>query len=446
MEKKILFLFMGLIILSLYNCSSGNDGLPEEQEEEKTNPYLSDNKWIYQAMNHYYYWRGDLPDSLKCDYTQRPENFYKSLLSPKDRFSYYDWNDKYKSPTSRLAPQNRGFAYQPYMAPDGKEYWQVLYVQSLHLRAKGLQRGDWLAPLSQLDSFARGCWKDGTFHIETPLTAPIQESRAIHTGGYVYLDSIYHIDGKNIGYMCYLQYGERAELESVMERFYKHKIDELILDLRYNPGGLVLTEKYLANCIVKELGYEKMFQEMRYNSVVEKERVASGLAPTNQEFFEQPTNTSEGVLGTQIYGLNLPRVYALVTGHSASASEGTLLSLMPYMDVCLIGEKTVGKGVGMFTLSDPVCRYNLVPITFRYFNADGNTVPDDGLDVDYEVPDGYETMRSELGDIQEPLLAKAIELITGKNTRSSVSGDNNIPLLKPIGEPSFVEEFNYKNR
>ena len=118
-----------------------------------------------------------------------------------------------------------------------------------------------------------------------------------------------------------------------------------------------------------------------------------------------------------MYGLNLQRVFVLTSKNSASASEAAIISMRPYMDVVIIGEQTYGKGVGSWTIRDNRYKYQLQPITMRYHNALMETTPDEGLEVDYYVPDGYSTAKKELGDIKEPLLAKALNLIAGDESR-----------------------------
>ena len=81
------------------------------------------------------------------------------------------------------------------------------------------------------------------------------------------------------------------------------------------------------------------------------------------------------------------------------------------------------------------------------------TTPDEGLVVDYYVPDGYDTKKKELGDLQEPLLAKAIGLISGTEVEdisnsTKAIGDtrsHNIPnemKITKVGNPSFFRKFN----
>ena len=85
--------------------------------------------------------------------------------------------------------------------------------------------------------------------------------------------------------------------------------------------------------------------------------------------------------------------------------------MRPFINVIVVGERTVGKGVGMNTFSDSKYKYELVPITFRYYNVNMETTPDEGIEPDYEVLHGYNTAKAEIGKEEEPLFAKVIELL-----------------------------------
>lgn len=145
--------------------------------------------------------------------------------------------------------------------------------------------------------------------------------------------------------------------------------------------------------------------------------------------------------------LKLNKLIVLTSSHTASASEATIVCLRSYMDVITIGEQTVGKGVGSWTISDPRFRYAMQPITMRYYNADGVSTPDEGIGPDIYVSDGYSVGKLEIGDSNEKLLRVAIDYING----STLTINNNIDSrsktensLTPIGEPSYVSE--YKNK
>ena len=232
-----------------------------------------------------------------------------------------------------------------------------------------------------------------------------------------------------------------------MKHFYEEQIDELVLDLRYNPGGLVSTCKYLSNSIVSENGYGEIFQQCTYNDILSREYFeATGSEKTINSFLTP--NNGKGLPGSELYGLNLKRLIVLTSKYSASASEALIISLKPFMSVVVIGEQTYGKGVGSWTIRNNKYKYQLQPITMQYYNAKMETVTTDGIPVDYYVPDGYSTTKRNLGDVEEPLLKTALdlikmkELVMGGNASSrSVAFEEQNEGFKAIGKPSFWRDY-----
>lgn len=431
-------LFLAILLMS--SCSSDNNLLMSEEqffESVQEGVYEEENRWVYRQMNHYYLWREDMPDSLSCDYAVDPVTFYKALLSPKDRFSYSIRNTNYNG---ELEFVDYGFAYQKYRTLTNDEFLQVLYVTSDVLKKKGLKRGDWVKLLDS-DEFALGIMNNNNFVPTDTLDLNLGTTK-MDNKSTVYLDSIYHINKKKIGYLCYLEFDDVMDLQKVFSSFYAEKIDELILDLRYNPGGYVSTCRYLCNSIVSEVGYGQIFQQYSYNDRLSEVYHKTTGCSKVIENFEFPTSDDEYVIGPRLYGLNLNRIYVLTSENTASASEAAIICLRPYMDVVLIGEQTYGKGVGSITISDNKYKYMLQPIVMRYYNANMESTPDDGIPVDVEVSGGYHTIKKELGDVSEPLLSAALKCIVEDGdilTDVCAKSDLNKDLLFPIGSPTFFK-------
>ena len=105
----------------------------------------------------------------------------------------------------------------------------------------------------------------------------------------------------------------------------------------------------------------------------------------------------------------------LTTGSTASSSEAVINGLRGIdVGVTLIGEKTNGKNVGMEIdkFDDGDYSYELAPITFEGYNAKKETVNPAGLAVNYAVAD-WNNRLVDFGP-EEPMLAKALSLITGR--------------------------------
>lgn len=436
MIRKSIATTLLLGVMSFSSCTSDEEFSSEVPDViHSENLYLDFNKWTYSQMNHNYLWRTDMPDSLSCDYELAPVSFYKSLLSSKDRFSYCETNSSYSSGSEIVS---WGYEYQKYEFDNGDSFDQVLLVTSPNLRKKGLKRGDVLIPQIDKSKIVRG-------KLENNCILPIdtlEASNPFVDTQTIYIDSIYMENSIKIGYLCYLRFDDIKDLVPVLKKFYDAKIDEMILDLRYNPGGYVSTCKYLSNSIINERGYNDIFQQCTYNDILTKEKEKETGSGISVNRFTTPDN-GENVLGSPLYGLNLNRVFVLTSKNSASASEAAIIGMRPFMDVIIIGEQTYGKGVGSWTIRDNRYKYQLQPITMRYYNALMETTPDDGLPVDYYIPDGYSTSKKELGDTSEPLLATALNLISGKEsvvgnrTVGNKYKESNYPHVHEIGLPSF---------
>lgn len=438
------YFFIAIIATILIGCSSDELILPEEQPSTSENIYLEFNKWVYSQMNEQYFWRSDLPDSLDCNYDLAPKEFFQSLLSPKDRFSYFTSNLSYNGRSLR----NLGFAYQRVCDINNHEALQVLYITSENAKHIGLKRGDYVNIVS----------KDMTKVALNRLS--LENGQLVETNNYleftvddmtgskssVLLDSIYTIDNKKVGYLCYLEYAGVGDLYKPIQKFAENQISELILDLRYNPGGYVNTCQYLCNCIVPSSGYGNIFQQCSYNNVLSARYKNTTGNERTFSYFDFPSSPDKEVLGVSLVGLQLEKIYVLTSKHTASASEATIVCLKPYMDVITIGESTVGKGVGSWNISDPKYQYSIQPITMRYYNAESESTPDDGIIPDVYIPDGYTVSKKEIGDISETLLNTALSLMSNQSSSRfmNVRANQFDNSLIPIGEPSYVTEFNNK--
>ena len=220
-------------------------------------------------------------------------------------------------------------------------------------------------------------------------------------------------EGIIVGYLHYYGFGDMSDLVPALRYFYQQKIDELILDLRFNNGGYVSTCRYLCNCIVPEIGYGDVFQYSSYNDILSAEYERESGSRYSFEYFGKASDSVE-TLGTPVIGLKMKRLFVLVSGRTASASEALIVCLRPYMPVITIGETTTGKGTGMWPIQDnEKCRYILNPLTLRYHGKDGSITPETGIVPDYFVKnEDSGVSESRMGNIEEPLYAKAIELIT----------------------------------
>ena len=211
------------------------------------------------------------------------------------------------------------------------------------------------------------------------------------------------------------------DLLDSLRKFRDAGITDLVLDLRYNGGGHVISAKMLATCIAGEKCDGKVFQYYRYND----SRMADPAKTQKQTgntydrekalFYENFSYGDYYGADLKQYALGLQNIYVLTTGSTASSSEAVINGLRGIdIGVTLIGEKTNGKNVGMEIdkFDDGDYSYELAPITFEGYNAKKETVNPAGLAVVYTVAD-WNNRLVDFGP-EEPMLAKALSLITGR--------------------------------
>lgn len=152
---------------------------------------------------------------------------------------------------------------------------------------------------------------------------------------------IHHQVNEKIGYLVYSAFesGFDQELFDVFKEFKSQNITELILDLRYNGGGDVTSANLISSCIAGDLCIDKTFASYRYND--ERMKVLGNQRPIQKFAYSQYDNLSTSLSAG---GLNLRKIYCLVTDDSASASELVINALRGIdIEVILIGTTTHGK-------------------------------------------------------------------------------------------------------
>ena len=398
------------LLLTLLGCNSEDSFLPNDiivNNDNENNQYIAHNRWTYEMMSKHYFWNKDIADSLSLDFSISPKSFFDNLLSKEDRFSWCEINEKYNG-------EDLGFQYQTYEV-HGSKVNRVLYVTSDFLIEKGLKRGDYF--IIKDDYIEVGYLNNENF-ISTNKININEITRGRNLAPTVSLDSIYTINDKRIGYFIYDQFESSTDVAQITIRLKNLGIDELILDLRYNPGGYVSTSKYLASMLAPKESLGKLYQLQRYNDIQTKEKMDNGESGVDSVFLDKGFITIDR-------NLDLKRLVVLTTKNTASASESLIIGLRPYMDVVTIGTTSCGKDVGSYTIADNRYKYQLQPITFRYYNALNDSTPTTGIIPDIEVADD---LNHERGDVNEALLRTAIDYLIGiiadNETRSVQSSSN----------------------
>jgi carboxyl-terminal processing protease len=209
----------------------------------------------------------------------------------------------------------------------------------------------------------------------------------------VYLDTIYNISSKTIGYMVLNSFlGDTSAIYSdfarVMNDFASQNVSDIVIDLRYNGGGYVSVQEKLADYLVPVSANGGVMMKETYNDK------------------HQAYNTT--LYFNKTGPLNPNHILFIVTPSTASASELLINNLKPYMDVKIIGpNNTDGKPVGFFPIS--AGDWYVFPISFRSTNSANYGGYFDGFAPDAQVADG---LNKNWGDPTEASLKEAIKYIT----------------------------------
>jgi len=187
---------------------------------------------------------------------------------------------------------------------------------------------------------------------------PVPQHRIIDAG-----------NGVMVGYMELSQFISTADpvFDTVFAEFIAAGVDDVIIDLRYNGGGLVSTANLLGDYLGAFANDGRVFSEMQFNA----DRAAEN---NSTDFFQRQGNS-----------IDLGRFVVIATAGTASASELVTNSMEAYFDVTLVGANTFGKPVGQIGLT--FCEKILRPTSFRTVNAAGEGDYFDGLPVDCAAPD-----------------------------------------------------------
>ena len=215
----------------------------------------------------------------------------------------------------------------------------------------------------------------------------------------VSLTRVFKIDGKTVGYLFFRNFVRPSydALDNAFAALKEAGATELVLDLRYNGGGLVDVAVHLSSLIGGSVTSGNVFAEFKHND--RQTRYNEMLR------FEQPIAQA----------LGLSRLFVISTRSSASASELVINSLRPFIPVVVIGDRTYGKPVGQYGFE--FCDKVLAPVSFSLVNADGQGNYFDGIAADCAAPDDIE---HDLGAGDEGSLAEALHYVrTGACSRSA---------------------------
>jgi len=453
--KRIHLLLACALLIVAASCSTDDDLARSTMIENEVNDF------VWKGLNAEYYWQDQIPnladskDDNPSNYSSYlngysdPEDLFESLLyqpGQTDRFSWFI--EDYAAQAASFRGVNDAFGFEFGLASVDKTSDVIGYityvVPNSPAAEANIARGDFFTEFNGTKlttsnyTIVNGYYRDESISLGF---ATLQNGTYTKNGKVanltlrqvienpVHFKTILESNGTKVGYLVYngFKYPFHTELNDVFGEFKTAGIDELILDLRYNGGGSVLTSAYLASMIYGNAPDTEVFAKLIYNA---KNNSENGAYPffDRGNVYDQDGNKSGEIDLNRL--TNLSRVYIITSDDTASASEMIINGLRPFMDVYTVGTTTYGKNVGSYTVYDspdfssnnvnPNHTNAMQPITFRIFNKLDESDYTNGFTPDFSETE-YASEIKPFGDPSEPLLSRALTAINGSAAKHSSS-------------------------
>lgn len=257
-----------------------------------------------------------------------------------------------------------------------------------------------------------GVERDVSLTSENVVEQPVTTTSVIDAG-----------DGDKVGYIHFTTFSPFSSEEAIVTAMTEMEtagVSDLVLDLRYNGGGLLAVAGQVGYMVAgNDATAGKTFDRLTFNDKNPTTNPVTGRALTPTPFYSTSLGFDEDLLegGIPLPQLDLDRVFILSTDGTCSASEAVINGLRGIdIEVVLIGTQTCGKPYGFYPTEN--CGETYFTVQFRGANdkgfgdyADG-FLPNDGAAGFGEevpgctIPDEY---AGALGDADEPFLAAALQ-------------------------------------
>jgi carboxyl-terminal processing protease len=305
------------------------------------NPAVFDREirdFTYACLRDMYYYNDRVSTTFVPTSVATPEAVLDACkLLPQDRFSYL-----VKDGNAFLNQISTGESrsYGLFVKSDASDNLRIAQVEANSpAAAAGLRRGMTLVSLNGSGGFRAGI-PFASLDNQTSLALVVADTNGTQrsvmlTNTTFNKNTVLRTDvrvhaGKKVGYVLFTQFGDSSigELNRAFDRFKAENVTELVLDMRYNGGGRVNTATHLAGLIAGQL------DGVVFNRNAHNTRYAAW--------------NTESTIARRANSLALTRLFVIMTGSTASASELIVNGLNPHIQVVTIGSQSYGKNTGAY--------------------------------------------------------------------------------------------------
>jgi carboxyl-terminal processing protease len=228
-----------------------------------------------------------------------------------------------------------------------------------------------------------------------------------------------------VGYLHFRNFvtPSTAALNTAFQQLRDQGASELVLDLRYNGGGLVSVAQHLAGLIGGPPLVGQVFVQFTHND-------------------KQTSRDTAFRFESKPQALAVSRLVVIATPASASASEAMINGLRPYMDVKVVGDTTYGKPVGQYGFD--FCDKVLYPVAFLVTNARGQADYFGGIPADCAAADDLDRP---LADAREASLAEALSVLrsgrcSGQAAAAALQQESLRDRVRPLPQDGWRQTLN----
>ncbi len=412
MGKHICHPIAGLLTVAFLLTSCGQDRSGEYYA------LIGSKTWIYETMEQYYLFYEDLPAEDELDFFDKPEEFLESAVSSLDQksgtiFSHIDSVEV--TTASRVQSSSPTFGLEGSLIrnSNGDYVVHILYVYPDSPASEaGLKRNDWVV---SVNGYALST-SNYTEYFEEPSSSYRYEVASVVDGqpDTTYIDmpapriiekpSVFTyktltVGSKQVFYILYNSFetADEDELKAAFSAAAAASPSDIILDLRYNPGGYVSTAQLLATILAPEGAIGQTWLNMIYNDKTSPQTT---------------TYTFDSSLLQGVSNLSYDHLYIVTTGSTASASEIIINTLRPYLGDRLlqVGASTFGKNVAQSLFTNESYPQLEFWLTTAYVaNSEGYyDYYTNGLQPDYESEEDVTEDLGEFGTPADSLIAPVL--------------------------------------
>jgi hypothetical protein len=432
--------------------------------------------WLRSWTNQTYLWNTEVVDQNPSGFTDRlayfnvlKTNAATASGQPKDRFHFTVNTAEYlaqvtSAPTVGYGAEIRVFSSTPprdvrviFTTPgtpatvleNGRPKLErgarILNVDGIDLVNGGATQGEintlnnGLFPIDVANHAFVLRYADGTerpvmLSADALVEAPVNRQSVITTPtgkvGYILLNT-------------FSPYSTEKGLADAIAAMKTQGVSDVVLDLRYNGGGLLAIASQLSYMVAgpaRTNGH--VFERLRFNAAAGASNPVTGAANSPTPYYSTGVGFSVPN-GTALSTLDLPRVFVLSTSSTCSASESVINGLRGVdVEVILIGSTSCGKPFGFYPEDN--CGQT-------YFSVQFQGVNDKGFG---DYPDGFTPSNSssanavkvtgcavaddfshDLGDTNEAMLSAALGFRANGTCPLPPATSIGVARVRDTGEP-----------